>query len=49
MVDELIEARFRKGLVHVYCDVDDRRVAEYLRNSLTDLERFAETIAGHAW
>ena len=42
-------ARFSNGLVHVYWDVEDRRVSEYLDESLADLERFARAIAGHAW
>jgi uncharacterized protein YutE (UPF0331/DUF86 family) len=42
-------ARFRNLLVHLYSEIDDRRVSEYLRESLNDLERFAETIAAHPW
>jgi uncharacterized protein YutE (UPF0331/DUF86 family) len=42
-------AQFRNRLVHLYWDVADERVYEYLQYSLTDLERFAETITGHAW
>jgi len=42
-------ARFRNRLVHVYWDVDDRRVVEYLQESLGDLEQFAAAVAGHAW
>ena len=42
-------ARFRNRLVHLYSEIDDRRVSEYLHGSLRDLERFAETIAGHPW
>jgi uncharacterized protein YutE (UPF0331/DUF86 family) len=42
-------ARFRNRLVHLYAEIDDRRVSGYLHESLRDLERFAETIAGHPW
>jgi uncharacterized protein YutE (UPF0331/DUF86 family) len=42
-------ARFRNRLVHAYWDVEDRRVSDYLQESLTDLERFAVAIAGHPW
>jgi uncharacterized protein YutE (UPF0331/DUF86 family) len=42
-------ARFRNRLVHVYWDVDDRRVSEYLQESLGDLDRFALAIAHHSW
>jgi uncharacterized protein YutE (UPF0331/DUF86 family) len=40
-------ARFRNRLVHLYWDVDDGLVCEYLaEGSLSDLERFAKAIAG---
>lgn len=39
-------ARFRNRLVHLYWDVDDRLVVEYLSDSLGDLDWFAQTIAG---
>ena len=42
-------ARFRNRLVHLYWDVDNLRVREYLEQSLPDFERFAKAIAGHAW
>lgn len=42
-------AQFRNRLVHLYWNVADERVYEYLQESLPDLERFAQTIAGHAW
>lgn len=42
-------ARFRNRLVHLYWDVDDGQVQEYLQTSLGDIERFARTIAGHGW
>jgi uncharacterized protein YutE (UPF0331/DUF86 family) len=42
-------ARFRNRLVHLYWDVDDRLVLEYLRDSVRDLERFGEAIAAHEW
>jgi len=50
VADELrAMARFRNRLVHLYWDVDDRRIHEYLQRSLSDLEQFARTIAGRAW
>ena len=42
-------ARFRNRLVHVYWDVEDRQVSEYLQQSLADFERFAREIADHPW
>jgi len=42
-------ARFRNRLVHVYWDVDDRRVFSYLQGSLGDLEEFAQTVARQEW
>jgi uncharacterized protein YutE (UPF0331/DUF86 family) len=38
-------AKFRNRLVHLYWDIDDQRVAAYLRDSLGDLQRFAHAIA----
>ena len=38
-------ARFRNRLVHVYWDVDDDLVAEYLHGPLGDLDRFAREIS----
>jgi uncharacterized protein YutE (UPF0331/DUF86 family) len=38
-------AKFRNRLVHPYWDVDERRVFEYLRDSLADINRFAQAIA----
>lgn len=40
-------ARFRNLLVHVYAEVDDHRVHEFLRQDVADLERFAESILEH--
>ena len=37
-------SRFRNLLVHVYAEVDDRRVHGYLRGDLGDLEEFARAI-----
>ncbi len=37
-------ARFRNLLVHVYSEVDDRRVHEFLRQDLKDLQRFTEAL-----
>jgi len=42
-------AGFRNRLVHLYWDIDDRRVYEYLQESLPDLENFAQAIAQHDW
>ena len=42
-------ARFRNRLVHLYWDLEDRRVFSYLQDSLGDLERFAQAVAGHPW
>lgn len=38
-------ARFRNLLVHVYTEVDDRRVHEFLRSDIADLERFVQAMA----
>jgi uncharacterized protein YutE (UPF0331/DUF86 family) len=45
---ERLEAmsRFRNLLVHVYAEVDDRRVHGYLRADLADLEEFARAVLG---
>lgn len=37
-------ARFRNLLVHVYAEVDDRRVHGYMRDELEDIERFVSAI-----
>lgn len=42
-------ARFRNRLVHIYWDVADERVYGYLKDSLSDLRRFAEAVAGQPW
>jgi uncharacterized protein YutE (UPF0331/DUF86 family) len=42
-------AGFRNRLVHLYWDVDDSKVFEYLRDSVSDLERFAQAIAQREW
>jgi uncharacterized protein YutE (UPF0331/DUF86 family) len=42
-------ARFRNRLVHLYADVDDQRVHEYLPEGLADIEEFANTIARRKW
>jgi uncharacterized protein YutE (UPF0331/DUF86 family) len=42
-------ARFRNRLVHLYWDVDDARVYQYLQEGLDDLAGFGETIARHPW
>ena len=42
-------ARFRNRLVHLYWDVDDAKVHEYLQDGLGDIERFGNAIARHVW
>jgi uncharacterized protein YutE (UPF0331/DUF86 family) len=42
-------ARFRNRLVHVYWDVDDAKVHEYLQSGIDDLARFGTSIARHEW
>lgn len=37
-------ARFRNLLVHLYAEVDDRRVHNFLGEDLTDLEAFATAL-----
>lgn len=42
-------ARFRNRLVHMYWEVDDERVYEYLRTALGDMHSFARAVAEHRW
>ena len=42
-------ARFRNRLVHLYWDVDDARVYQFLQEALGDVERFGTEIARRAW
>ena len=42
-------ARFRNRLVHLYWDVEDARVHEYLQSSLGDMRRLAQEIAAREW
>ena len=42
-------ARFRNRLVHLYWEVDDARVFEFLETSMGDLRDFARAIATHEW
>lgn len=42
-------ARFRNRLVHLYWDVTDARIYDYLHESVIDLDRFAQAVAGHEW
>jgi uncharacterized protein YutE (UPF0331/DUF86 family) len=42
-------ARFRNRLVHLYWNVDDPRVHDYLREGLVDIEGFANAIARYQW
>jgi uncharacterized protein YutE (UPF0331/DUF86 family) len=38
-------ARFRNRLVHIYWDIEDRRVYQYLRESLSDFDRFTRAVS----
>jgi uncharacterized protein YutE (UPF0331/DUF86 family) len=42
-------ARFRNRLVHVYWDIDDVLVYEFLGESLRDLGHFVGVVSGHRW
>ena len=42
-------ARFRNRLVHIYWEVDDARVYEYLQTVLGDFHSFARAVAEHPW
>jgi uncharacterized protein YutE (UPF0331/DUF86 family) len=42
-------ARFRNRLVHLYWDVEDQKVYEYLQTSLDDLGKLLRTVAAHPW
>ena len=42
-------AKFRNRLVHVYWDVDDRKIHEYLQAALGDLESLLRAVASHQW
>lgn len=42
-------ARFRNRLVHLYWDVDDAKVREYLETALGDLEALRGAVAAHPW
>ena len=42
-------ARFRNRLVHIYWEVDDGRVYEYLQTVLGDFHSFARAVAEHPW
>ncbi len=42
-------ARFRNRLVHLYWSVENQRLYDYLQESLGDLERFGQSVAGHPW
>ena len=42
-------ARFRNRLVHLYWQVENERLYEYLQESLADLERFRQSVARHPW
>lgn len=42
-------ARFRNRLVHIYWDVDDRKIQEYLQTAVGDLEALARAVSSHRW
>lgn len=42
-------ARFRNRLVHIYWDVDDRKVREYLQTAVGDLEALARAVSSRQW
>jgi len=42
-------AEFRNRLVHIYRDVDDLEVHEYLRAAVEDLESLHRAVASHQW
>lgn len=42
-------ARVRNRLVHLYWDVDDLRIRDYLQEGLSDIESFGNAIAGREW
>mgnify|MGYP005813798033 CR=1 FL=1 len=42
-------ARFRNRLVHIYWEVDDARVYDYLQTALVDFHSFARAVAEHPW
>jgi uncharacterized protein YutE (UPF0331/DUF86 family) len=42
-------AQFRNRLVHLYWDVDEERVYEFLHESLDDMDRFAGSVARRTW
>lgn len=42
-------ARFRNRLVHMYWEVEDKRVYEYLQTALGDFHAFARAVAEHPW
>ncbi len=42
-------ARVRNRLVHLYWAVDDARIHDYLQESVSDFDTFAEAVAGHEW
>jgi uncharacterized protein YutE (UPF0331/DUF86 family) len=42
-------ARFRNRLLHLYWEVDDRRLYDYLQTGIGDFDRFARAIARHEW
>lgn len=45
----LAMAKFRNRLVHVYWEVDDRKIHEYLQTALGDLEALLRAVAAHQW
>ncbi len=42
-------AQFRNRLLHLYWDVDERRIHDYLQEGLSDIEAFANAVARREW
>jgi uncharacterized protein YutE (UPF0331/DUF86 family) len=42
-------AWFGNRLVHLYWDIEDARVSEYLHTALDDAEEFLRAVASHRW
>jgi len=41
----ILMARFRNRLVHIYWEVDDELIYEILKNNLSDIEEFVDSIS----
>jgi uncharacterized protein YutE (UPF0331/DUF86 family) len=38
-------AKFRNRLVHIYWNVDDNQLYEYLKKNISDYKKFLESVA----